>query len=92
MGLVVVNTDYDNDGIPSIMEDLNGDGDVTNDNTDREQEQRIGSPAFPNHIDSDDDQDGIPTREEISDSEGNIILPYPDTDKDGTPDYLDSDS
>jgi hypothetical protein len=74
------------------MEDLNNDGDVTNDNTDLEEEQRVGSPAFPNHIDPDDDNDGTPTRDEISDEDGNIIIPYPDTDGDGTPDYLDIDS
>lgn len=91
-GLFVEDTDFDNDGIPSRLEDLNGDGDVTNDNTDAEQEQSIGSPAFANHVDSDDDQDGTPTRDEISDSEGNIIIPYPDTDGDGIPDYLDRDN
>jgi len=91
-GLYVPETDYDNDGIPSILEDLDGDGDVSNDNTDASREIEIGSPAFPNHIDTDDDQDGTQTRDEISDSEGNIIIPYPDTDGDGTPDYLDRDT
>ena len=91
-GLFVAETDYDNDGIPSILEDLNGDGDVTNDNTDLEQERNIGSPAFANHLDPDDDDDGTPTRDEISDEDGNIIIPYPDTDGDGIPDYLDRDN
>ncbi len=91
VGLFVSDTDYDNDGIPSIMEDLNGDGDVTNDNTDADQEQRFRAPALPNHLDSDDDGDGIPTRDEIEiDAQGNIT--FPDSDNDGIPDYLDSDN
>ncbi len=86
-------TDHDDDGIPSILEDLDGDGYMYNDNTDEQQEIDNGIIArFPNFLDLDDDGDGIATRDEISDEEGNIIFPYPDTDGDGTPDYLDSDS
>ena len=91
VGLYVKDTDYDGDGIPSFMEDLNGDGDVTNDNTDEEQEKAIRSPAFPNHLDPDDDEDGILTKDEIIvDSEGNIT--FPDDDNDGIPNYLDRDN
>lgn len=76
-------TDFDNDGIPSFLEDLDGDGNLNNDNTD-------GDRAA-NHQDADDDNDGTLTRDEIEiDDEGNIT--YPDTDGDGTPDYLDGDS
>ena len=82
--LRVEDTDYDLDGIPSSAEDLNGDNDVSNDDTDGD--------GFPNYIDADDDGDGIATSTEIEDDEGNIIYPYPDTDKDGTPDYLDPDN
>lgn len=90
-GLYIPDTDYDGDGIPSIMEDLNGDGDVTNDNTDLKEEEAIRSPAFPNHIDPDDDEDGILTRDEIViDAQGNIS--FPDDDNDGIPNYLDKDS
>lgn len=82
-------TDFDNDGIPSILEDLNGDGNLNNDNTDQDTE----TVAFiPNYIDTDDDADGISTRDEIEDEEGNIIFPYPDSNNDGIPNYLDSDS
>jgi hypothetical protein len=81
-------TDLDDDGIPSILEDLNMDGNLNNDNTDEDTERIF----FPNYNDSDDDGDGILTRDEISDDNGNIIIPYPDTDGDGIPDYLDSDS
>ncbi|MGB5646871.1 FKBP-type peptidyl-prolyl cis-trans isomerase [Muriicola sp.] len=90
-GLYIPDTDYDGDGIPSILEDLNGDGDVTNDNTDAEREAAIRSPAFPNHLDPDDDEDGILTRDEIIiDAQGNIT--FPDDDNDGIPNYLDRDS
>ncbi len=90
-GLYIPDTDYDGDGIPSIMEDLNGDGDVTNDNTDLKEEEAIRSPAFPNHLDPDDDEDGILTRDEIViDAQGNIS--FPDDDNDGIPNYLDKDS
>jgi len=90
-GLYIPDTDYDGDGIPSIMEDLNGDGDVTNDNTDAEREEAIRSPLFPNHLDPDDDEDGILTRDEIViDAQGNIS--FPDDDNDGIPNYLDRDS
>ena len=80
--------DHDRDGIPSILEDIDGDGNVKNDNTDEDQEQVF----IPNYVDVDDDQDGTLTRDEISDENGNIIIPYPDTDGDGTPDYLDPDN
>ena len=91
VGLYVEDTDYDNDGIPSLLEDLDGDGDLTNDNTDREQERATGALALANHVDPDDDQDGTPTRDEIIiDDQGNIT--FPDSDGDGTPDYLDRDS
>ncbi len=91
VGLYIPDTDYDNDGIPSIQEDLDGNGDVTNDNTDENEERRRRVPLQPNHIDPDDDGDGIPTRDEIViDAQGNIT--FPDSDNDGVPDYLDSDS
>ncbi|MBT8283278.1 MAG: hypothetical protein KJO86_06040 [Muriicola sp.] len=90
-GLYIPESDYDSDGIPSFMEDLNGDGDVTDDNTDLEREEALRSPAFPNHIDPDDDEDGILTIDEIIiDDQGNIS--FPDDDNDGIPNYLDRDS
>ncbi|WP_405381503.1 FKBP-type peptidyl-prolyl cis-trans isomerase [Maribacter sp. LLG6340-A2] len=86
--------DFDGDGIPSIQEDLNGNGNLNDDNTDSELE---GFTTFlPNYNDTDDDNDGIPTLEEIKidgvivkDDEG--IVQFPDTDKDGIPDHLDND-
>ena len=81
-------TDHDGDGIPSIQEDLDGDGYLYNDNTDSDSE----FPPFANFQDADDDGDGVSTREEITDEDGNIIIPFPDSNNDGVPDYLDPDT
>lgn len=90
LGAYVKDTDYDNDGIPSILEDINGDGILGNDNSDSEEETRAFQQSIPNHLDSDDDNDGIPTREEIIiNADGSIS--FPDSDGDGIPDYLDKD-
>lgn len=91
VGNVIPNTDTDNDGVPSILEDLNGNGYLFDDNTDVDSEANAGVPPFANFRDNDDDDDGVSTRDEISDADGNIITPYPDSDGDGTPDYLDPD-
>ena len=85
-------SDHDQDGIPSIMEDVNGDGYLYNDNTDQALEDANNFQRVVNFVDVDDDGDGTLTRDEISDADGNIILPYPDTDGDGIPDYLDPDT
>lgn len=87
-------TDHDNDGIPSILEDVDGDGYLYNDNTDEEAERAGGLLVrFADFLDTDDDQDGTPTREEINlDAEGNLILPFPDADGDGIPDHRDPDT
>lgn len=91
VGAIVENTDYDGDGIPSILEDVNNDGNVNNDNTDGDFVAQ-GIPAS-NHRDPDDDNDGTPTRDEVEfDSDGNLILPFPDADNDGIPDHLDVDT
>ncbi|QFZ55647.1 hypothetical protein FEZ18_13000 [Oceanihabitans sp. IOP_32] len=50
--------DHDNDGIPSYLEDLNGDGEFTlDDDTDGD--------GISNYLDVDDDDDGIPTIREL---------------------------
>ena len=80
--VVVAETDHDNDGVPSIAEDVDNDGLLPSDNTDGD--------LAANYQDDDDDGDGTPTRQEIIiDAEGNIT--FPDTDGDGTPNYLDPD-
>lgn len=50
--------DHDRDGIPSALEDLDGDGDYFNDDTDGD--------GIPDFLDADDDGDGYITRDEIS--------------------------
>lgn len=90
LGLYIQDTDRDNDGVPSIEEDLNGNGYLYDDNTDYDDESRFA--RLPNFNDADDDGDGVSTRSEITDDNGNIIKPYPDKDGDGVPDYLDPDT
>lgn len=81
-------TDYDGDGIPSYLEDVDGDGNLNNDNTDVETEF---TSYFANYNDPDDDGDGILTIEEIElDDDGNFVG-FLDTDGDGIPDHLDND-
>ncbi|MER3317289.1 MAG: hypothetical protein RIB79_03270 [Allomuricauda sp.] len=88
LGLYVEDTDHDNDGIPSIQEDLNGNGFLGDDNTDMDEESIAG--RLPNFRDVDDDGDGVLTRDEIIIDNGELI--FPDADGDGTPDYLDPDT
>ncbi|MCF7560892.1 hypothetical protein L3X39_09620 [Sabulilitoribacter multivorans] len=77
-------TEDDNDGIIAAMEDLNGNGDLTDDDTDGD--------GLPNYIDADDDGDNILTVNENPDPNGDGDLSdAQDTDGDGTPDYLDDD-
>lgn len=80
--LRAVEADHDRDGIPSWMEDLDGDGNLYNDDTDEDR--------FSNHSDADDDGDGTPTRKEIIIKEDGSIE-FPDSNNNGTPNYLDPD-
>ncbi|WP_066225275.1 FKBP-type peptidyl-prolyl cis-trans isomerase [Formosa haliotis] len=70
--------DHDNDGVYSYLEDLNGDGDVYDDDTDGD--------GIPNFIDLDDDGDGVFTIHEDIDGDGD---PSNDIGKNGIPKYLD---
>lgn len=88
--------DDDRDGVDNIFEDLDGDGEVdtlNGDDTDRD--------GIKNYLDTDDDNDGIPTLTEITvfDADGNIVRDangkrvldrLKDSDNDGIPDYLDN--
>ena len=74
-------TDHDNDGILSINEDIDGDGDPLGDDTDNDN--------IWNMYDSDDDGDGTLTINELDKNNDQII---DDTDNDGIPDYLDPDN
>ena len=73
--------DHDLDGILSIDEDVDGDGNPFNDDTDGDD--------IPNYADFDDDGDGVNTIAEY-DKDGDGVPD--DTDGDGIPDYLDNDN
>lgn len=75
----LVCADDDEDGVPNVFEDFNGDGNLENDD--------IDGDGIPNYLDNDDDGDGVLTIDEAKDANGNPI----DTDGDGDVDYLDSD-
>lgn len=73
-------SDHDGDGILSIQEDPDGDGNPYNDDTD--------DNGIANMFDPDDDGDGVLTIDEYDvDNDG---VPD-DEDNDGIPDYLDAD-
>ena len=78
---VIENTDQDNDGVASIMEDPDGDGDPRNDDTDED--------LIPNYNDTDDDGDRIQSRDEDVNGDGDPR--NDDTDGDLIPNYLDAD-
>lgn len=76
-------TDHDLDGIPSIKEDLDGDGDPRNDDTDGDR--------IPNFIDIDDDNDRVPTKKEDRNKDGDPTNDFNDPKKPTLPDYLNPD-
>ena len=73
--------DTDGDGVFDTFEDINGDNDLTNDDTDDD--------GIPNYQDADDDGDGVDTADE--DYDGDNDPTNDDSDGDGTPDYLDTE-
>ena len=81
LGTVVV-ADFDGDWVSNNDEDIDGDGSVTNDDTDGD--------GIPDYGDVDDDGDLILTKLEDADGDGDPR--NDDTDGDGIPNYLDSDS
>ncbi|WP_308993550.1 hypothetical protein QLS71_017795 [Mariniflexile litorale] len=77
-------TEDDNDGIPAELEDINGNGDLTDDDTDGDK--------IPNYLDEDDDGDNVLTKDENPDPNGDGDLSDAlDTDGDGIPNYRDTD-
>tara|TARA_R110000868_G_scaffold21640_3_gene89707 strand:- start:10043 stop:10990 length:948 start_codon:yes stop_codon:yes gene_type:complete len=90
--LLAVNpTDHDSDGIPSYLEDIDGNGRLANDNSDFDIEESTTFNFIPNYLDADDDGDGTLTKEEIIiNADG--TLEFPDSDGDGIPNYLDKDT
>lgn len=86
-------TDHDGDGILSVFEDIDGDQNLASpnfgDNTDRDFDQN--RQPLHNYLDADDDGDGIPTRLENADPNGDGNPDDAlDSDGDGIPDYLDN--
>ncbi|MBT8272009.1 MAG: hypothetical protein KJO25_08195 [Bacteroidia bacterium] len=76
--------DDDNDDVPSILEDLNNNGDLEDDDSDGD--------GIPNYKDNDDDNDNVPTRFENPDPDGDGDLSdAQNTDGTDEPDYLDAD-
>ncbi len=81
---LVKRNDQDRDGVKSIYEDYNGDGDNKDDDTDGD--------GVSDFIDVDDENDGILTIYESVDANGDGNPDDAlDTDGDNTPNYLDSD-
>ncbi len=78
----VVRADTDNDGVINNLEDRDGDGDVYNDDTDKDLTPDFGDP--------DDDGDGILTKDEDTNGDGDFF--NDDADNDGIPNFLDKDS
>lgn len=79
--VVTIDCDSDDDGVFDYVEDLNGDGNYDNDDSDGD--------GTPNWLDTDDDGDGVPTVEEVYDGVENPE--DQDSDGDLIPDYLDQD-
>ena len=75
--------DHDHDGIPSYMEDLNNNHFLADDDSDGD--------GVPDYLDADDDNDGTPTREEITINADRTIT-FTDKNNDGIPDYLDPET
>lgn len=82
--ITTILTEDDNDTVLAALEDINGNGDLNDDDTDGD--------GIPNYLDSDDDGDNILTRDEKPDpNKDNSLNDAQDSDADGIPDYLDSD-
>ncbi|MGJ8743192.1 FKBP-type peptidyl-prolyl cis-trans isomerase [Polaribacter sp.] len=81
---IVENTDDDNDGVPSYLEDPDGDGDPRFDDTDGD--------FIPNYLDTDDDNDGVLTKnEDTKIIDGNPANDFSDPNNPTLPDYLNPD-
>jgi len=72
--------DDDMDGVFNYLEDIDGDGNLDNDDSDND--------GIPNYQDDDDDNDGILTADEDTDGDGDWS--NDDEDGDGIVDYLDA--
>ncbi|WP_422091259.1 FKBP-type peptidyl-prolyl cis-trans isomerase [Tenacibaculum ovolyticum] len=79
----VKNTDHDQDGVFSILEDVDENGDSRNDDTDKDR--------IANYLDVDDDGDGILTKNEDANGDGDPTNDFSDPNKPTVPDYLNRD-
>ncbi len=77
------NSDPDNDGLKNSEEGWILDGNS----------QDTDNDGIPDYLDLDDDNDNVPTRNELANSAGDPVNEdgYRDTDEDGIPNYLDED-
>jgi len=73
--------DSDGDGVPDLLEDTNGDGNLDNDDNDGD--------GIPDYLDNDDDNDSIFTINEDTDLDGDIL--NDDDNGNGIPNYLEND-
>ena len=80
--------DHDNDGVPSYLEDLNGDMEfvVNYENPDDPNDDDTDGDLKPDFLDTDDDGDGVPTINEDLNNDGD---PTNDIGANGIPNYLD---
>lgn len=83
--ITITARDDDNDGVPAEFEDVNGNGNLFDDDTDGD--------GIPNFLDVDDDGDNVTTLNELNENgrNENFGTNTLDTDGDGIPDYLDTD-
>jgi len=77
-GATCLQGDIDQDFISNLAEDINGNGDVTDDDIDKD--------GIPNYLDTDDNNDGVLTIEHDLNNNGDPT--DDDTDGDGIPDYI----
>lgn len=87
LSVVDCNIDFDTDNAASEIEDVNGDSNLANDDTDFD--------GIPNYLDNDDDGDLVLTNLEYVFANKNNVTQganiLRDTDSDGIPNYLDND-
>lgn len=83
-----VESDHDQDGIPTYLEDIDGDGRVNTPPDGDEKGDDTDGDNAPNYLDRDDDGDGVLTIDEIIINDDGSIE-FPDSNGNSIPDYLD---
>ena len=82
-----LDTDDDGDGLPTIMESADPNGDGNPDDAQNTDLALTNGDALPDYLDANDDGDALSTLSEDLDGDGDYA--EHDTDGDGIPDYLD---